>query len=129
MSRIVHFELPAKDPEKLAVFYREVFGWEITKWEGPVEYWLVKTGEEGTPGIDGGFFKPENGMPAVTLNTLDVADLDASIANVTANGGEIVVPKMAIPGVGWMAYGKDVEGTLFGMMQSDMQAGLDQPGE
>ncbi|MCD4685836.1 MAG: VOC family protein [Anaerolineae bacterium] len=129
MSRITHFELPAKDPEKLAAFYREVFGWEITKWEGPVEYWLVKTGAEGTPGIDGGFFKPEDGMPAMTVNTIDVADLDASIAKLTANGGAVPMPKLEVPGIGWMAYCKDVEGTLFGLMQMDETVGLDQPGE
>jgi uncharacterized protein len=127
-SRIVHFELPAKNPEKLAAFYREVFGWEITKWEGPVDYWLVKTGEQGTLGIDGGFFTPDDGMPGITINTLDVADLDASLAKVTANGGEVTRPKMAVPGVGWMAYCKDVEGTLFGLMQMDESAGADQQG-
>lgn len=28
----------------------------------------------------------------------------------------------AIPGVGWLAYAKDPEGTIFGMMQSDPSA-------
>jgi hypothetical protein len=52
MPRVVHFEIPAQDPGKIAAFYNEVFGWEITKWEGGGEpYWLVKTGEDGTLGI------------------------------------------------------------------------------
>ena len=41
------------------------------------------------------------------------------IAKVEANGGEITMPKMAVPGVGWMAYFKDPEGNIHGMMQSD----------
>ena len=31
-------------------------------------------------------------------------------------------PKMAIPGVGWLAYGKDTEGNIFGVMQTDPAA-------
>lgn len=128
MSRIVHFEIPAENPEKVAAFYREVFGWEIAKWDGPVDYWMVKTGENGTPGIDGGLFKPSDGMPGVTINTIDVDDLDAAVAKVTANGGSVAVPRMAIPGVGYMAYCKDVEGNLFGLMQMDESAGAGQQG-
>jgi len=35
MSRVVHFEFSAKDPEKAAGFFKNVFGWETTKWDGP----------------------------------------------------------------------------------------------
>jgi uncharacterized protein len=33
-----------------------------------------------------------------------------------------VVPKMPIPGVGWVAYFKDTEGHIFGAMQADATA-------
>ena len=46
MPRVQHFEISADDPEKVAAFYEKVFGWKITKWEGPVEYWLASTGEK-----------------------------------------------------------------------------------
>ena len=36
--------------------------------------------------------------------------------------GTITVPKMAIPGVGWLAYFKDPDGNAFGIMESDMSA-------
>jgi uncharacterized protein len=32
------------------------------------------------------------------------------------------VPKMPIPGVGWLAYIKDTEGNILGMMQPDPSA-------
>ena len=32
------------------------------------------------------------------------------------------LPKMPIPGVGWLAYLKDTEGNVFGLMQSDPSA-------
>jgi predicted enzyme related to lactoylglutathione lyase len=40
MRRPVHFEIHAEDPERAANFYSQLFGWEITKWDGPVDYWL-----------------------------------------------------------------------------------------
>jgi hypothetical protein len=37
-------------------------------------------------------------------------------------GGKVVVPKMPVPTVGWLAYAKDTEGNLFGFMQMDANA-------
>ena len=51
--------------------------------------------------------------------TLDVPDLDATIGVVEGAGGQCVVPKMPVPGVGWLAYFKDTEGHIFGAMQAD----------
>ncbi len=123
MSRVTHFEIPAKDPNAIAAFYTSVFGWTFTKWEGPVDYWLVGTGPDDKPGIDGGLYTPEEGWNG-TINTLDVDDLDACVRKVKANGGEVIREKMPVPGVGWLAYCKDVEGSIFGMMQADPKAGL-----
>ncbi len=44
MPRVIHFEIPASDPERAAAFYKKTFGWKIEKWPGPTEYWLVTTG-------------------------------------------------------------------------------------
>jgi hypothetical protein len=57
-----------------------------------------------------------------TVNSVDVPDIDAYIEKINQNGGEIVVEKHAIPGVGYNTYGKDVEGTLFGIHQEDTEA-------
>lgn len=48
---IVHFELKVKNVEKTIKFYKDVFGWKIEKWEGPMDYWLEMTGDESEPGI------------------------------------------------------------------------------
>jgi predicted enzyme related to lactoylglutathione lyase len=53
---------------------------------------------------------------------MGVTSLDASMKAVEGAGGKIVVPKMAVPGIGWLAYGVDTEGNQFGMMQSDPAA-------
>ena len=126
MPRVIHFEIHAADPERAVKFYEKVFGWTFQKWEGPMEYWLVTTGPDDQPGINGGLLKRQgeiDGQAVIAyVCTLDVADLDASMATVEANGGTVAVPKMPIPGMGWLAYYKDTEGNIFGMMQNDPSA-------
>ena len=117
MSRVIHFELAADDPERAIQFYSKVFGWKIDKWEGQ-DYWLVTTGESSTPGIDGAIMPRDPQRPPV-VNTIGVDSLDDSVAKVTANGGTVLEPKMPIPGVGYFAYCLDSEGNPFGLMQSD----------
>ena len=121
MPRVVHFEFFAQDPERSAQFYRDVFGWEVSKWDGPQDYWLVITGPDGRPGINGGL-GPEAGRFKGTVNTMDVPDLDEFLQKVTNAGGQVLMPKTAVPGVGWLAYCEDGEGNAFGMMQSDESA-------
>ena len=118
MSRIVWFEIPADDPARAAAFYEKAFGWKVQKWEGPMDYWMVTTGPNGEPGINGGMMRrPHPG--AVTCNTIEVKSLEGSIASVEKAGGKVVVPKMPIQGIGWCAYCVDPEGNQFGLMQPD----------
>ena len=121
MPRVIHFDIPADDPERAVAFYRQAFGWEIVKWEGPMEYWLVMTGPEGEPGIDGGI-GPRSEPGEGTVNTIGVDDVDATVAAGLANGSVVIHPKHAVPGVGWLADCADTEGNVFGLMQEDRQA-------
>ena len=57
MPRVVHFEIHAGDPDRAVNFYKTLFGWNFQKWEGPMEYWLVTTGSDDQPGINGGLYK------------------------------------------------------------------------
>ena len=79
MSRVTHFEISARDPEKVGSFYSNVFGWKINKWEGPVDYWLVTTGDTNSVGIDGGFYNPKETQFIGTINTIEVKDIDVSL--------------------------------------------------
>ena len=127
MPRPIHFEIQADNPERAIKFYRELFGWEFNQWETQ-PYWLIKTGEKGTPGIDGGLMARQGpapaGMQPVNAFTciVDVANCDATAKRVVEIGGTIALPKMPIPTVGWLAYAKDPEGNLFGFMQFDSNA-------
>ncbi|MDD1719274.1 MAG: hypothetical protein LUQ25_04375 [Methanoregulaceae archaeon] len=90
----------------------------IEKWEGPVEYWLVTTGPDTDPGINGGIMKRM--MNQATVNTVIVPSADKFLERVTRAGGKVVAPKMPIPGAGYQTYCKDPEGNLFGIHQTDM---------
>ena len=128
MPRPIHFEIHAGDPKRAIGFYSQLFGWTFTKWESPMEYWLIKTGEPGTMGIDGGLLPRQGEAPTpmqavkAFVCTVDVPDLAATLKRVAELGGKVVVPTMPIPTVGWLAYAIDTETNVFGMMQMDASA-------
>ena len=123
MNRFVHFEFATDNIEKTAAFYRAVFGWKVEKWAGPVDYWIVDSGDASTPGINGGLMQA-GGDFSGTINTLEVENIDAAIARVKASGGTIISEKQLIPGVGQMAYFKDNCGIVVGIMQPDPNASM-----
>lgn len=117
----MHFEIPADNPERAVEFYKKVFGWQISKWEGSGDYWLAATGEKGEAGIDGAIM--DRSGPKTTVNTIDVPALDDFIKKVKAAGGKTVGERQTIPGVGIFTYCEDTEGNLFGILQSERPAG------
>ena len=128
MSRVIHFEVHAEDPDRAIRFYAELLDWQFKKWDGPMPYWLITTGPDNQPGINGGLMK-RMGPPPVEMQavnsyvcTVSVDSVDASVAAVVKLGGSIALPKMPVPGIGWLAYAKDTEGNIFGMMQNDPAA-------
>ena len=121
MPRVVHFEIPADNPERAVKFYSDVFGWQINKWEGPQDYWLVATGASDQPGIDGAITRRQSPVTVPDF-TVDVESVDDAVGKVTASGGTVVAPRMSVPGVGYLAYCQDTEGNLFGVMQADETA-------
>ena len=121
MPRPIHFEIPADDPSRAMAFYEEVFQWSFQKWDGPQDYWLVTTGADPEPGINGGLAQRNPAMPQA-VNTIGVQALDETLREVEKQGGRILMPRMAIPGVGWLAYCQDTEGNAFGVMQADPKA-------
>lgn len=126
MPRVVHFEIHAAEPERAIRFYHELFGWQFNKWAGPEDYWLIITGPKEEPGIDGGLVRRRgiiDGQAVLAyVCTVDVRSVDATVNTALKHGGSLALEKMAVPGVGWLAYLKDTEGNIFGIMQSDPAA-------
>ncbi len=119
MNRVTHFEIPSDDPQRAMQFYADTFGWTYQQF-GDQSYWMINTGD-GAAGINGGLMKKNHPQQPVT-NSIEVGDIENAIATIEKNGGQIVVPKMAIPRVGWLAYFKDPDQNIFGVMQNDTSA-------
>ncbi len=117
MPKVIHFEIPAEDPEIIRRFYEGVFGWKITQWKNQ-PYWLVEAGAKKEWGINGAIYrKDETRQMDKTVNTIGVEDLEDYIKKVERSGGEIIGEIREIPEVGRFVYAKDPEGTLFGMLE------------
>ena len=118
MSRVIHFDLSADNPQRAAEFYQSVFNWKVNKWEGPGDYWLIQTGTDKEPGITGGIagrVKPED----TTAVVFDVESVDEASKKIVDAGGNIREEKKTIPGVGYLIMCRDTEGNTFGIMQID----------
>ncbi len=122
MDSVVHFELPAKDPKRASAFYNKAFGWQFNQWAN-MEYWMVGTtmsdqnGQPTSPGaINGGMGKKGGALQAPTV-TVKVADIDATLMNVSKLGGKVVGKKNAVGDMGFTAYFKDTEGNVVGLWQ------------
>jgi len=116
MNRVIHFEISAENPERAVSFYKQVFDWDIQKWDGPMDYWLVGTGDKKETGINGAI-KHRVVANQGTVNSIQVASIDAALQKIVQSGGKVVMQKTAIPGLGFHAYAKDTEGNLFGLLE------------
>ncbi|WP_435009835.1 VOC family protein [Tundrisphaera lichenicola] len=127
---IVHFEIPADDPERASKFYRDAFGWEISRMPGPMEYYGVRTSETEAngmpkgPGINGGICRKMNPGHMPT-NYVAVADIEAHTARMVEAGATLILPRMPVPGMGWLAQFLDTEGNPIALWQSDTSATMD----
>jgi uncharacterized protein len=115
-NRVVHFEIPAHQPEALTKFYSELFGWKFEKDPNiEMEYWLCDTGTE-EPGINGAIM-PRQDPRQPWMNYIDVASIDVSIETATRLGAQVALPKTAVPGVGAFAALIDPQGNIFGLWE------------
>jgi uncharacterized protein len=116
---IVHVEIPASDLKEAGKFYADVFGWQIDS-STMEDYPMFAA--EGGPG--GGFVQLSDtahsvGRPLLFIGT---DDIDASLAAVEAHGGKTVMPRSAIPHVGWWAVFDDSVGNTLALYTRDDSA-------
>ena len=131
---IVHFEIPADQPERAAKFYRELFGWEISKWEGSAdqrdgfEYWMVRTvptdeqGMPSRPGVNGGLMRRMYPGQA-PVNYILVESVDDYVRRAEELGAKLMMGKTPVPGMGWFAQLTDPEGNVLAIWETDSNAG------
>ena len=123
MGRVIRFDIAADDTDRAIKFYESAFGWELTPAGGLLDYWLVRTGSEEEPGIDGVLSLREAAWQRITC-FVEVESLAETLTKVTAKGGRIVQPKTVIPGVGYIAACKDTEDNVIGIMERSQTAGF-----
>lgn len=121
MPKVTHFDLLVDEPQRAIDFYSGVFGWEFTKWDGPMEYWLITTGPDDEPGIMGGMSR-RNGEHFSSNLTISSKDVDADALNILKHGGKVTQAKHPIYHIGWLLSFRDSEGNVFGLMQDDPKA-------
>ncbi len=126
MPTIQHFEIPSDDIERSKKFYSELFGWKIEKWSGTaanaMEYWIVTTTDDrGNKALSGGMHKRMHPEQKI-INYIDVKSVDEYSSKVEKIGGSVVVPKMAVPGMGYFSFCLDTENNSFAIWESNESA-------
>jgi predicted enzyme related to lactoylglutathione lyase len=119
-NNLMSFGITADDVSRALRFYEQVFEWRFEPW-GPPDFYLIHTGDEKDPGVQGLLHKrrePVNGTGMTGFEcTIGVDNIDKIIRAVEAAGGKIVMAKFQIPSVGTGFYFNDTEGNFVGAME------------
>jgi predicted enzyme related to lactoylglutathione lyase len=124
MNAPSYFEIQADDVARALNFYQNIFGWKFIEAKGlPVEYWRIETA-----GPRGGLLKrpaktppPQTGTNAFVCS-MEVKNFDEVAEKITSLGGQVALPKFAVPGTCWQGYFIDTEGNTFGLFEVDSDA-------
>ena len=118
-NNLASFAIHVDDVDRARAFYEKVFDWTFEPW-GPPGFYLIHTGDEASPGVQGLMHKRQEPRTSTGLNgiepTFSVEDVDAIAAAVEANGGTIIMPKAVIPTIGTLIRFLDTEGNDIGAM-------------
>ena len=124
MPALVYFEIQSSNPARDVAFYQSIFGWTFTKVEGlPIEYYQIETAN-----LHGGLLKRPVAVPPTHCGTnaftcsIQVDDFDLTAAKILASGGQVAMPKFAIPNKCWQGYFLDPDQNTFGLVQLDPNA-------
>ena len=114
---VVHFEIVGDDAAKLRTFYGELFDWKVGEPAGPeMGFYALVDGDSS--GLPGGIGQPEpGGGPRLTIY-VQVPDLQATLDQAVAKGGQVVMPPMEIPGVVSLAMFADPAGNVVGLIKA-----------
>lgn len=120
----IYFEIQATKPARAISFYEKVFGWSFNKLDNvPIDYWRIE-GDE----LSGGLLQSPAPLPPLECGTnafvcsFEVNDFDSVVKSIESEGGQVAVPKFAVPGVCWQGYFIDTEHNTFGIFQPDENA-------
>ncbi|MBX4201574.1 VOC family protein [Candidatus Saccharibacteria bacterium] len=122
MNSPEYFEIQADNLSRAKKFYEGIFGWKFAFQDGlPIEYYHIET-----TGITGGLLPrpvpaPSGGTNAYVIS-MKVNNFDEIAKKIISAGGQVALPKFAIPGKCWQGYFLDTESNTFGIFQPDDKA-------
>jgi len=118
-NNLASFAIHADDVQRCRRFYEAVFGWRFEPW-GPPDFYLIHTGDDAHPGIQGLLHKRQEprggGGPNCFECTIAVDDLAAVTAAAKANGARIIMENAPVPTVGLLTQFEDTEGNVVAAM-------------
>ncbi|MBA4054653.1 MAG: glyoxalase [Marivirga sp.] len=121
-NRLTHFAIHIDNMERAKNFYEGVFEWGFASY-GPPDFLQIKTNKTESGELIGALqsrkYSPVKEKIIGLECTIGVESVDEIIKKVENNGGQILMPKTAIPYVGWITKFLDTEGNLICAMQAD----------
>lgn len=129
-NRPIYFDLMTSDAAAARDFYQRVLGWEYDI-NGPEFGGYAVALRDGAIATGIGELGPDQPFPPAWTVYFGVTDADATIESITAKGGTVVVPVMAVGDLGRMALCQDPTGAMFGLWQPMQHIGagiLNEPG-
>ena len=122
---MTHFAIHIDDMDRAKNFYEGVFEWGFASY-GPTDFLQIKTDKTENGELIGALqsrnYSPVKERIIGLECTISVGNVDEIIKRVEENGGQILMPKTAIPYVGWITKFLDTEGNLVCAMQADNTA-------
>ncbi len=128
MDPVVHFEMPAEDRKRMAVFYTNAFGWQMQMlgedMGNYVTVYTTETDENGRPKtqgvINGGFYPKTEGSPQYPSLVIAVDDIRESMKKISKAGGKVLGELVTIPQIGLYVSFIDTEGNRVSILQPFM---------
>lgn len=124
MNAVGYFEIQSSDPVRDIPFYEAVFGWRfIPEAYVPIPYYRIETAS-----INGGLLQRPAPVPPAGYGanswgcSVQVESFDRTAALILQHGGQVALPKFAIPGRCWQGYFLDLDGNTFGIFEVDAAA-------
>lgn len=111
---VVHFEIRGKDPQRLAGFYRELFGWDVDA-ANPMGIMTIGHGIGGPEDGVGGHIRAAD-APGVSI-FVQVVDPVETLRKAEEMGGRVVMQPFDVPGGPTVAQMADPEGNLVGLVK------------
>lgn len=124
-NKLTHFAIHIDDIERAKKFYDGVFHWGFNSY-GQGDFLQIKADKSEHGELIGAMqSRKYSPVPEKVIGfecTIGVENIAEIIDRVTANGGQILMPKTAIPYVGYIAKFLDTEGNLICAMEYDNAA-------